>query len=247
MDEVRDILNLNSPGLVVTPYNARFYLDQGIAPQVVGYASLIPKEELDQYRRQGYRGDEKVGLSGIEKSMEPYLAGKHGGALYVVDPNGQIVTRIAASEPEPAASVYLTIDRNLQHYGQLIFGDFQGAAVVLELNTGRVLAMVSSPEYDQNLFDANNLQQLYPAGGDDQQPQPAPGQPRRARGLSSGIGFQAHHHGRRSGERPLSAHHHLRLSVRFHRVAAVRRPRAARLDLGALSEPGAGRQLLRHK
>jgi penicillin-binding protein 2 len=157
VDEVRDILNLGSPGLVVTPYNARFYLDQGIAPQVVGYSTLIPREELDQYRRQGYRGDEKVGLSGIEKSMESYLSGKHGGSLYVVDPNGQIVTNLAASEPEPAASVYLTIDRNLQHYGQLLFGDFQGAAVVLEMNTGRVLAMVSSPEYDQNLFDANNF------------------------------------------------------------------------------------------
>ena len=126
VDEVRDILNLNSAGLVVTPYNARFYLDQGIAPQVVGYSTLIPKEQLDQYRRQGYRGDEKVGLSGIEKSMEQYLAGKHGGDLYVVDPNGQIVQRLAASEPEPAASVYLTINRNLQHYGQLAFGDFQG-------------------------------------------------------------------------------------------------------------------------
>ena len=91
------MLNLGSPGLVVTPYNARFYLDQGIAPQVVGYASLIHKEELDQYRRQGYRGDEKVGQSGIEKSMEQYLSGKHGGSLYVVDPNGQIVTRLAAS------------------------------------------------------------------------------------------------------------------------------------------------------
>jgi penicillin-binding protein 2 len=157
IDEVRNILNLNTPGLVVTPYNARFYLDQGIAPQVVGYASLIPREQLDQYRREGYRGDEKVGLSGVEKSMEPYLSGKHGGDLYIVDPNGQIVKRLAASEPQPAASVYLTINRNLQHYGQLVFGSFQGAAVVLEMKTGRVLAMVSSPKYDQNLFDANNF------------------------------------------------------------------------------------------
>jgi penicillin-binding protein 2 len=156
VDEVRDILNLNAPGLVVTPYNSRFYMDQGIAPQSVGYASLIPKEELDQYRRQGYRGDEKVGLSGIEKSMEPYLSGEHGGSLYVVDPNGQIVTRLAATEPQPASSVYLTIDRNLQRNGQQIFGNFQGAAVVMEMKTGRVLAMISSPEYDQNLFDANN-------------------------------------------------------------------------------------------
>ena len=156
VEEATALLNLGWSGLVVTPYRSRFYLDQGIAPQVVGYASLIHKEELDQYRRLGYRGDEKVGQSGIEKSMEEYLSGKHGGTLYVVDPNGQIVTTLGASEPEAAASVYLTIDRNLQHYAQLAFGELHGAAVVLELNTGRVLAMVSSPEYDQNLFDPNN-------------------------------------------------------------------------------------------
>lgn len=157
VEEARAILNLNSAGLVVTPYRARFYLDQGISPQVVGYSSLIQKEDLDEYRRRGYRGDEKVGQSGIEKSMEPYLSGEHGGSLYVVDPNGQIVTRLGARDPQPAASVYLTIDENLQHYGQLAFGDFNGAAVVLEMNTGRVLAMVSSPRYDQNLFEAENF------------------------------------------------------------------------------------------
>jgi penicillin-binding protein 2 len=156
VEEANALLNLGWGGLRATPYRARFYLDQGIAPQVVGYASLIHKEELDQYRRLGYRGDEKVGQSGIEKSMEEYLSGKHGGSLYVVDPAGQIVTRLAASEPEAAASVHLTINRNLQHYGQLIFGEFHGAAVVLEMKTGRVLAMISSPQYDQNLFEPAN-------------------------------------------------------------------------------------------
>ena len=108
------MLDLNRQGLTVSPYSSRYYLDQGIAPQVVGYASLIHKEDLDNYRRQGYRGDEKVGQSGIEKSMEQYLAGKHGGTLYVVDPNGQMVTRLATAEPQAADSVYLTIDAILQ-------------------------------------------------------------------------------------------------------------------------------------
>jgi penicillin-binding protein 2 len=156
-DEIQGVLDLNLGGLTATPYSSRFYLDQGIAPQVVGYASLIQKEDLDQYRRLGYRGDEKVGQSGIEKSMEQYLAGKHGGALYVVDPNGTIVTRLAASDPQPADSVYLTIDRNLQIQTQKVLASFHGAAVVLERDTGRVLAMASSPEYDQNLFDSNNF------------------------------------------------------------------------------------------
>ncbi len=155
-DAVKSVLDLNLPGLVVTPYNSRFYLDQGIAPQTVGYVSLIHKENLDQYRRLGYRGDEKVGQSGIEKSMEQYLAGKHGGSLYVVDPSGQIVSRLSSRDPQPADSVYLTIDRNLQEWAQQTIATFRGAAVVLERDTGRVLAIASSPEYDQNLFDPNN-------------------------------------------------------------------------------------------
>jgi penicillin-binding protein 2 len=161
-DEIKNVgLSLNTGGLTYTPYNSRYYFDQGIAPQVVGYTLPIPKEQLDQYLRQGYRGDEKVGQSGVEKSMEQYLAGKHGGSLYVVDPNGQIVTRIGASDPQPADSVYLTIDENLQHYAQQALLPFRGAIVVLERDTGRVLAMASSPGFDPNLFDADNFNNGY--------------------------------------------------------------------------------------
>jgi len=74
-----------------------------------------------------------------------------------VDPNGQIVTKLAASDPQPADSVYLTIDSNLQYWTQQALTGFHGAAVVMERDTGRVLAMASSPGYDQNLFDANNF------------------------------------------------------------------------------------------
>ena len=125
-------------------------------PRWLDTPNLSIPEQLNDYRRLGYRGDEKVGQSGIEKSMEQYLAGNHGGALYVVDPNGQIVTRLGASDPQPADSVYLTIDRNLQYYAQQLLSGYDGSVVVLERDTGRVLAMASSPGYDQNLFDPNN-------------------------------------------------------------------------------------------
>src|SRR5512142_2028941 len=101
---------------------------------------------------------------GIEKSMEQYLAGKHGGTLYVVDPNGQIVSTLAKSDPQPADSVYLTIDSNLQLQVQKTIQSFTGAAVVIERDTGRVLAIASSPEYDQNLFDTNNFNSGYLLG-----------------------------------------------------------------------------------
>ncbi len=156
--------DIGASGLTVTPYSSRYYMDQGIAPQVVGYASLIHKEDLDKYRLMGYRGDEKVGQMGIEKSMEQYLAGKHGGTLYVVDPNGQIKATLAHTDPQPADSVYLTLDSNLQQQVQKTLVSFTGAAVVIERDTGRVLAMASSPGYDQNLFDPNNFNGSYLLG-----------------------------------------------------------------------------------
>lgn len=156
VDEAERILALNPGGLVVTPYEARFY-HQGLASQAVGYTQFISEENLDTYRRLGYRGDERVGTAGIERWAEDYLAGQHGGSLYVVDPNsGQIVTRLANSEPQPASSVYLTIDSNLQYYAQQALTGFRGAVVVLERDTGRVLAMASAPGFDANLFEPNN-------------------------------------------------------------------------------------------
>lgn len=152
-EEAERALNL---GAIYTPYEARFY-HQNLASQTVGYTQPISETQLQEYRRQGYRGDEKVGQAGIEKWAEDYLAGQHGGSLYVVDPStGQIASRIGSVDPQPASSVYLTIDSNLQYYAQQALIDFRGAVVVMERDTGRVLAMASSPGFDANLFELTN-------------------------------------------------------------------------------------------
>jgi len=156
VEEAERILAIYPDGLVVNPYEARFY-HQELASQTVGYTQFISEENLNQYRRLGYRGNERVGALGIEKWAEDYLAGKHGGTLYVVDSTtGQVVANIASSEPQPASSVYLTIDNNLQYYAQQALTGFRGAVVVLERDTGRVLAMASSPGFDANLFEPSN-------------------------------------------------------------------------------------------
>ena len=156
-DESERIRNISPSGLEWTPFNSRYYFEQGVGSNVVGYTLAISPETLDEYRRQGYRGDERVGADGVEAWAEDYLAGQHGGTLYVTNPTtGQIVTKVGESEAKPADSVYLTIDRNLQKNAQEAIKGFTGAVVVLERDTGRVLAMASSPGFDSNMFSPEN-------------------------------------------------------------------------------------------
>lgn len=151
-------------GLVMRPFRSRYYFDGGIAPHVVGYVASIPAEELETYKRLGYRQDERVGMAGLEKWGEQYLSGKRGGALYVIDPNGLVVTKLAESSPAPAQAIYTTLNKELQLGVQKAIEGFHGAAVVMELNTGRILAMASSPGFDPNLFEPGNFNSSYALG-----------------------------------------------------------------------------------
>ena len=151
-------------GLVMTQYNSRFYYQGGIAPQTVGYVSPVPKEQLGLYIRNGYSPAARVGQTGIEKWGEQYLSGKTGGTLYVVGKDGKVITSLGKSDSQPASSIYLTIDENLQVQTQKAITGFRGSIVVIERDTGRILAMASSPKYDPNLFDPNNANSGYALG-----------------------------------------------------------------------------------
>ncbi|MGW8226752.1 MAG: penicillin-binding transpeptidase domain-containing protein [Anaerolineales bacterium] len=151
-------------GLVMRPFRSRYYFDGGIAPHVIGYVSAIPAEEVEEYRRLGYQQDERVGQAGLESWGEAYLSGVRGGALYVVDPGGLTVTKLAETSPQASQAIYTTLDKDLQLGVQKAIDGYRGAAVVLELDTGRVLAMASSPGFDPNLFEPSNLNSGYALG-----------------------------------------------------------------------------------
>jgi cell division protein FtsI/penicillin-binding protein 2 len=144
-------------GVAITPYEDRYYYYGSWAAHIVGYASLIQSEEAEQLRRLGYNiYASRVGRAGLEQWGESILGGKRGGILRLFGPTGDPISTLAQSDSFPAQDIYTTLDINLQVQVQRALGDLPGAIVVLERDTGRVLAMASSPSYNPNLFSPNN-------------------------------------------------------------------------------------------
>jgi len=143
----------NLYGVRINEFRSRFYVDGGVAPHVLGYMTYIPEDELEAYLRLGYRQDERVGATGLERAFESELSGKRGGSLYVVGPDGDIQSLLASNEPQPGQSLFTTLDKELQMRLQDSLGDLRAAVVVMEVDTGRVLALVSNPDFDPNAFD----------------------------------------------------------------------------------------------
>lgn len=143
------------------PRLTRLFSDSGAAPHLIGYTGYIPAEQIDEYQAEGYQGDEIVGLAGLERWGEDYLNGDRGGTLTVYGPNGEFISTVQEQEPKQARSIYTTLNLDYQTaVEQALAQAIQslgisnaGAAVVLEVNTGKILAMASYPTYDPRIFD----------------------------------------------------------------------------------------------
>lgn len=144
-------------GVEMREYTGRFYPSGGVAPHVTGYVSAIQPNEEERYLRAGYIRSDRVGRSGLEKWGEKALTGVKGATLDVYDPQGRPITRLAKVDRRPSQSIYMTIDSKLQLAAQRAMSGFKGGLVVIERDTGRILAMVSAPEFDPNAFDYLNF------------------------------------------------------------------------------------------
>ena len=153
-------------GLVTEDRLTRLYTESGIAPHIVGYTGYVPAESLDWYKSQGYRGDEQVGLTGIEQWGEKYLSGTRGGVLSIVGLGGEFISTVQDSDPKQSRAVYTTIDDEFQAAVEQALADAiethplaqAGSVVVLDVNNGAVRAMASYPDYNPNIFDPLRLE-----------------------------------------------------------------------------------------
>ncbi|MBN2006681.1 MAG: penicillin-binding protein 2 [Anaerolineae bacterium] len=143
---------LSLPGIERRDRTGRLYPLDGVGAHVIGWTSPIPEESYQDYRRRGYRGDERVGISGLEAWGESILAGRNGGRLYIVAQDGTYVKGLAERQPQHGRSIYTTLDRNLQAATEQVLGFRRGAVVAIDVRSGAILALASGPRFDNNIF-----------------------------------------------------------------------------------------------
>lgn len=140
------------PGILTEVKPVRDYLDQGSSAHLIGYLGEITEEELAKSDSAQYRGGDFVGKTALEKTYEPYLHGIKGKRLVEVDVQGKLLRQLQVESARPGNKVYLTLDQELQRATDEVFGDESGAAVVLDVKTGEILAIASRPTFDPSLF-----------------------------------------------------------------------------------------------
>jgi penicillin-binding protein 2 len=137
--------------------SVRAYRPDGIAAHTIGYIGVIPLAGLDIYRKMGYRGDEWVGLVGLERWGEKYLAGTHGGQLDIVNAQGDVIKTLAAVRPVTSRPLFTSIKRKFQEQvekildnADIVYGPHKASVVVMDPNNGQILAISSHPGFDPN-------------------------------------------------------------------------------------------------
>jgi penicillin-binding protein 2 len=156
------------PGVDIKARLFRSYPYGPLGSHVVGYIGRInqsEKEAIDNSDDQGnYRGTDYIGKLGVEQSFEQQLHGTTGVDQVETSAGGRAVRKLATNPATPGDTVMLSIDIKLQHLVEEMFGDRRGALVAIDPKTGDVLAFVSKPTFDPNLFvdgiDAESWQEL---------------------------------------------------------------------------------------
>lgn len=144
------------PGLIIQSAPKRHYPDSTAVSGFVGYTGEISESQLADDKELGYKSGQQIGKAGLELEYEAELRGQEGSRFVEVDAKGRVVRNAgvrAELAPIAGPSLHTNIDLDLQRFIAKLFGDsLVGAAIVLEPNTGAVLALHSAPSYDPNRF-----------------------------------------------------------------------------------------------
>lgn len=140
---------------------ARYYPMGEAFAHVIGYTGMLSEQDLGAIDPLKYRGTYVIGKYGIEKSYEDVLRGAAGYEQVETDARGRMIRNLDEIPPTSGQNIYLSIDSKLQMVAYDALQNFHGAVVALDVKTGGVLAMVSKPSFDPNLFVRGIPQEIY--------------------------------------------------------------------------------------
>lgn len=138
--------HLSLPGVRIEVMPSRDYLYGDFASHLVGYLGEISPAELEEKRYAKYQSGDQVGKQGIEKVFEEFLKGEKGRNYLEVDVHGFEQRQMQLQDPYPGNDLHLTLDVELQRVAEEAMGDRAGAVVVMEVNTGNLLVLSSTPQ-----------------------------------------------------------------------------------------------------
>lgn len=148
-------------GVEVDIEHVRDYPLKNLGAHILGYTGELNAEELKERRKDGYRLGDIVGKMGVEEGLENLLRGEWGGQQVEVNGAGQVVRVLGQKQAKAGKDVTITLDANLQKAAESALGRRKGAVVALDPNNGAVLAMVSYPTFDPNIFSSRITPQMW--------------------------------------------------------------------------------------
>lgn len=143
---------LEIPGVMLSDIEIRSYTLENAASHLIGYVQSVTAEDLENHAGEGYSANSVIGRSGVEGLFEKELKGKDGCEISIVDENGITKEVVASIIKEDGKDIQLTIDSELQKNLYERFKDDRGCSVAMNPYTGEVLALVSTPAFDNNDF-----------------------------------------------------------------------------------------------
>lgn len=162
---------LEIPGVMITDTEVREYPLGDAAAHLVGYVQNVTAEDLEKHEGEGYTANSVIGRSGMEGLFEKELKGQTGYRIYIADGDGTEKKELANRVVENGKDITLTIDSQIQAilYGQ--FKEDESCSVAMNPYTGEVLALVSTPSYNNNNFILGMSQAQWESlNGDERQP-----------------------------------------------------------------------------
>lgn len=140
------------PGVDVDAQLTRYYPQGEFFAHVLGYVGRINVEEQLRIDEVNYSGTNEIGKIGLEKYYETLLHGKVGYQNVETNARGRVLRVLERTDPEPGADITLYMDAHVQRVAHEALGDVRGAVVAMDPRTGGIIAMVSTPSFDANLF-----------------------------------------------------------------------------------------------